>query len=126
MKMKFRPTLNAFLNGLILSIALLFALKSASAKDIFVAQGQKTLIAFWRCTDAVWCHLDMCIDIKKVDGSSGRARLFSDWEPGKYRDLDVHEGQYCDKLDAYVFMAYWLYAVPETDVMVRVGNEIAP
>ena len=43
----------------------------------------------------------MCIDIRKLDGSLGRARLASDWEPGRSHDLDVHEGQYCDKLDAY-------------------------
>jgi hypothetical protein len=96
-------------------------------KDIFVPKSEKTTIAFWKCTDALYCHLDMCIQIKKGDGTPGRARLFSDWEPGNYRDLDVHEGQYCDKLDAYVFMAYTLYAVAETDgVVVTVGNEIAP
>lgn len=97
-----------------------------SAKELNVAQGQKALIAFTKCTDAWWCHTDMCIEIKKSDGSSGRAHLFSEWEPGRSHDLDVHDGQYCDKLDLYFFMAYYLYAVPDTNVTFTIGNEIAP
>jgi hypothetical protein len=106
-------------------VLLLVSVHTSFGKEVFVAKGQRALVAFWKCTDAWYCHLDMCIDIKKLDGSLGRARLSSDWEPGRSHDLDVHEGRYCDKLDAYFFMAYWLYATPETDVKIQVGNEIA-
>jgi hypothetical protein len=105
---------------------LLLPVRSALSKDIFVAQGQRTLIAFWKCTDSWYCHVAPCIQIKKGDGSPGRAHLYSEWEPGRSHDLDTQDGQYCDSLDAYFLMAYYLYAVPETDVTFTVGNEIAP
>ena len=47
-------------------------------------------------------------------------------DSGKYRDLDIHEGQYCDKLTGYVLMQYDLYALAEEhDLKLIVGNEIA-
>jgi hypothetical protein len=67
------------------------------------------------------------IEIRKADGSPARVRLFSKWSPGRNHDLDVHEGVYDDSLDAYIFMAYWLYADAETDgVRVTVGDDVAP
>jgi hypothetical protein len=98
----------------------------AAAKNISVAQGRKVAIAFYKCTNGGYCHVDMCIKIKKRDGSPGRAHLYSEWTPGKSHDLDIHEGQYCDPLDFYLFMSYTLFAVPESDVVFTVGNEMVP
>jgi hypothetical protein len=99
----------------------------ASAKVIHLPKRQQTLIAFWKCVGWLYCNLKLHIDIRKSDGSPGRARLISTWEPGKTHDLDLHEGSYDDSLDAYVFMAYWLYAIPETDdVSVTVGSDVDP
>jgi hypothetical protein len=100
----------------------------ANARTTIVApKGQKTLVVFWKCVGSRYCNLKLHIDIRNADGSPGRARLISTWEPGKTRDLDVHEGQYDDSLDAYVFMGYWLYAIAETDgISVVVGSNVAP
>jgi hypothetical protein len=106
---------------------ILNSFSSAGAKDILTPKGQKTLVAFWKCVGWWYCNTKLHIDIKKADGSPGRARLISTWEPGKTRDLDVHEGTYDDSLDAYFFMAYWLYAIAETDgVKMTVADDKAP
>lgn len=110
-----------------LLLAVILASRLFAFTDVIAPKGIKTTVAFWTCTHALWCHLDMCIEIKTSDGKPARAHLFSDWTPGKYHDLDVHEGKYCDKLDAYIFMSYSLYAIAETeDVRVTVGSEVAP
>jgi hypothetical protein len=104
-----------------------FAFFPAAAETIAIPKGQKTLVAFWKCVGWGYCNIKLHIDILNADGSPGRARLISTWEPGRTRDLDVHEGSYDDSLDAYLFMAYWLYAVAETDgVKVVVGSDVAP
>jgi hypothetical protein len=98
-----------------------------SGKVIHLPKGQQTLIAFWKCVGWWYCNLKLHIDIRKSDGSPGRARLISKWEPGRTHDLDIHEGSYDDSLDAYFFMAYWLYAIAETaDVSVTVGSDVDP
>ena len=94
-------------------------------KDVLVRQGQKTAIGFAKCTDGWWCHYQPCFTITKADGSQGRAHLYSEWWPGRNHDLDVQQGQYCDKLDLYFGMAYTLYAVPESDVTVGVPTEMS-
>jgi hypothetical protein len=115
---------------LILLIAMCLTIFSPSvtlAKVIHLPKGQKTLIAFWKCVGWWYCNLKLHIDIRRPDGSPGRARLIGNWEPGRTHDLDVHEGSYDDSLDAYFFMAYWLYAIAETDdVSVTVGNNVDP
>jgi hypothetical protein len=116
--------------SLVLLMALcltIFSPRPTFAKVIHLPKGQKTLIAFWKCVGSWYCNLKLHIDIRKSDGTAGRARLISTWEPGKTHDLDVHEGTYDDSLDAYFFMAYWLYAIPETDdVSVTVGSDVDP
>lgn len=110
--------------GVFLFLTSIFPL---AAKTIVAPKGQKTPVVFWKCVGWWYCNIKLHIVIRNVDGSPGRARLISTWEPGKTRDLDVHEGAYDDSLDAYVFMAYWLYAVAETDgVEIIVGNDVAP
>jgi hypothetical protein len=103
-----------------------FSYEPSVAKDILVPQGQKKPIAFYKCIEWGTCHVDMCIKIKKADGNPGRAHLFSEWFPGRSHDLDVHEGEYCDPLDFYFIMSYTLYAVPDTDVIFTVGDEMNP
>lgn len=105
----------------------LIAVSPSPAKIINAPKGQKTLVAFWKCVGWWYCNIKLHIEIRKADGSPARARLIGTWEPGKTRDLDVHEGAYDDSLDAYFFMAYWLYAVAETEgVTVIVGDDVAP
>lgn len=116
-----RPMLPRAFCVVVITLALFLP---AAARDIYAPKGQKTLVAFWKCVGWAYCNIKLHIDILKTDGSPGRARLVSTWEPGKTRDLDVHEGAYDDSLDAYFFMAYWLYAVAETDdVKIRVGPD---
>jgi hypothetical protein len=104
--------------------AIFAPLQSCLGKDVFVQQGQRQTIASVSCYDALYCHYAPCIEIKKSDGSAGRAHLYSDWLPGRSHDLDVQEGEYCDKLDLYFGMAYSLDAIPETNVTFVVPNDM--
>ena len=122
-------TASRFIRVLLIGAALLSAggNSTAEAKTVVTPKGQKTLVAFWKCVGWVYCNLKLHINIVNSDGSPGRARLISEWSPGKTYDLDVHQGVYEDSLDAYFFMAYWLYAIAETDgVRVIVGDDVAP
>lgn len=121
--------MNSLKHAAVTTIALLLMSSNAIiAKDIFLKKGEKKQIAGWYCTSLA-CGAKLCIQIQKWDGVGwvpGRARLFSDWTPGKYRDLDVHQGEYCDDLTGYIATGYELYALAEEhDLKLVVPDDMA-